>query len=121
RIELSGQVQCRPIRMVKHVVGFNAKLDDAVAFAVLDLFEQRHVPVVQTRSANCVDTRVIADAALRCGSETAGVDVLADGPVSTALVRVASQNDTRRKIFATSNQPVHTGAVGGGEGVSGRL
>src|SRR6516165_954265 len=64
-IELRRRVQRRPVCVIEHIVCFQAKLNEMRRIlAVFDLSEQRHIPVVQPRAANGVDTGVVPDTAL---------------------------------------------------------
>src|SRR5438552_19053964 len=93
--------------MVEHIVGFHAKLDVVIRiFTVLELLEERDVPVVHSRSAQTVHPRVVADAPSRSLRNAAGVDVSQQSAASTRQVGVAGQNDSRREAFATRGLPV---------------
>src|SRR6266850_6468488 len=93
--------------MVEHIVGFHAKLDVVIRiFTVLELLEERDVPVVHSRSAQTVHPRVVADAPSRSLRNAAGVDVSQQSAASTRQVGVAGQNDSRREVFATRGLPV---------------
>src|SRR5215468_119031 len=57
RTELRRSVQRGPVRVIEHVIRFQAKLNVTRIFlAVFDLPEQRHIPVVQPWAAYAVDT-----------------------------------------------------------------
>src|SRR5438067_2902275 len=95
--------------MIEHVVGFDAKLNIVLSvFAVLNLPEQRHVPVTQPGATNGVDPGVVSDAALRRRPDTARVDVSENRTVAARLVWIASQDDARRKVLAAGDQAVQS-------------
>src|SRR5262245_25605437 len=55
RVELSRRVHSGPIRMVERIVSFQSKLDVLLwVFSVFELFEERDIPIVQTRPTHIV-------------------------------------------------------------------
>ena len=121
-IELRRRVQRRPICVIEHVECFQAKLNEVLRIlAVFDLSEQRHIPVVQPRAANGVDTGVVPDTALGGRVETAGINVGEERSVASRFVRVTRQNDTWCEVLAPGNQAVQCRTLCGGQYITGRL
>ena len=93
--------------MIKRIVHFEPELNVPLgALTVVELLEDRDVPIIQTWSANRVDAGIIADTALEPRRHTLRVDERESRALAAREIRITCQDKAWCEVFAARDSPI---------------